>query len=193
MSDSNSEVRLGTTEALDDAKNAIARFAEEARAVVTSMDLELRRAWHWLDREMPAYWEGRIKRLEFELSEARNSLFRKKLQTQGTDRPGAAFVEKEEVRRLERLLEQSRARLPLIRKWRVQLERELDEFHARTRGIRDIAEGGFERPIELLSRMADAIDAYSATSLPRRDYESAASSGAAAEASDDTPRTEDES
>lgn len=172
MSDSSSEVRLGTTEALDDAKAAIARFAEEARAVVTGMDLELRRAWHWLDREMPAYWEGRIKRLEFELSEARNSLFRKKLQTQGTDRPGAAFVEKEEVRRLERLLEEARARLPLIRKWRVQLERELDEFHALTRGIRDIAEGGFELPIDLLNRMANAIDAYSATALPRRDSES---------------------
>lgn len=166
MSDSDSEVRLGTTAALDDAKAAIARFAEETRAIVTGMDMDLRRAWHWLDREMPAHWEGRIKRLEFELSEARNSLFRKKLQTQGTDRPGAAFVEKEEVRRLERLLEEARSRLPLIRKWRVHMERELDEFHARTRGIRDIAEGGFERPIDLLNRMAGAIEAYSATSLP---------------------------
>ncbi|MBI1324935.1 hypothetical protein GC170_17365 [bacterium] len=191
MSDSSSEVRLGTTEALDDAKAAIARFAEEARAVVTGMDLDLRRAWHWLDREMPAYWEGRIKRLEFELSEARNSLFRKKLQTQGTDRAGSAFVEKEEVRRLERLLEESRARLPLIRKWRVQLERELDEFHSRTRGIRDIAEGGFERPIDLLNRMANAIDAYSATTLPRRDSDPSSQAAKPETPADHTERESD--
>lgn len=169
MSDSRSEVRLGTTDALNEAKSALANFAEETRAVVTGMDLELRRAWHWLDREMPAFWESRIKRLEFELSEARNALFRKKLQTQGTDRPGAAFVEKEAVRRLERMVEDARARLPQIRKWRVRLERELDEYRARTRGIRDVADGGIERSIELLDRLAGAIDAYSATAVPRNE------------------------
>lgn len=169
MSDPGSEVRLGTTDALRDAKHAIARFAEETKAVVTGTDLDIRRVWHWLDREMPAYWEGRIKRLEFELSEARNALFRKKLQTQGTDRSGAATVEKEAVRRLERMLEETRGRLPLIRKWRVRLEREIDEFQARTRGIRDIADNGCEESIELLDRLATSIDAYSAISTPRRE------------------------
>lgn len=169
MSESRSEVRLGTTEALDDAKNALANFSEEVRSVVTGMDMSLRRAWHWLDREMPAYWEGQIKRLEFELTEARNSLFRKKLQIQGTDRAGGAMAEKEAVRRLERQLEEARARLPQIRKWRTRLERDLDEYHARTRSLRDYAEGGMDGPIDLLNRLAAAIDAYSATALPRRE------------------------
>jgi hypothetical protein len=172
MSESRSEVRLGTTEALDDAKNALANFSEEVRSVVTGMDLSLRRAWHWLDREMPAYWEGQIKRIEFELTEARNSLFRKKLQIQGTDRAGGALAEKEAVRRLERQLEEARARLPQIRKWRTRLERDLDEYHARTRSLRDYAEGGMDAPIDLLNRLAAAIDAYTSTALPRGESDS---------------------
>jgi len=179
MSESRSEVRLGTTDALVDAKNALANFAEELRGVVTGMDLGLKRAWHWLDREMPAYWEGQIKRIEFELSEARNSLFRKNLQIQGTDRAGGAMAEREAVRKLERELEAAQARLTQIRKWRMRMEREMDEFHARTRGIRDLAEGGIDRPIDLLNRLGASIDAYTATAIPRREFESPKDAGAA--------------
>lgn len=187
MGESGSEVRLGTTEVLDDAKIALAKFSEEVQSVVTGMDMSLRRAWHWLDREMPAYWESQIKRIEFELTEARNSLFRKKLQIQGTDRAGGAMAEKEAVRKLERQLEEARARLPQIRKWRTQLERDLSDYHARTRGLRDLSQGGMDGPIDLLNRLGAAIDAYSATSLPRHESESPKR-----ETAESTPATQEE-
>jgi hypothetical protein len=190
MSDSRSDVRLGSTDALVRLKQSLARFEEEAKAVVVGTDMELRRAWHWLDREMPAHWESRIKRLEFELSEARNAHFRKRLQAQGTGHAAYDTAEKEAVRRTERLLEEARAKLPVIRRWRTQLERAIDEYNARVRGIRDQTEGGVDRHIELLNRLSESIDAYSSIGLPR---EQASSVPAPAETvrSDNQPESQE--
>jgi len=159
-------VQVGSVESLKGLKLALEKFGEESLAVLTGMDMETRRAWHWLDREMPAFWAGRIKRLEFEYAEAKNALFRKKLQAAGTDHAAYDTAEKELVRRLEKQLEQAQAKLEMVRRWRPQLERALDEYNARVRGMRDQVEGGVERHMELLDRMVDAIQAYSALNVP---------------------------
>lgn len=159
-------VKVGSVESLRGLKLALEKFGEEALAVVTGMDMETRRAWHWLDREMPAFWQGRIKRLEFEHAEAKNALFRKKLQAAGTDHAAYDTAEKELVRRLDKQLEQARAKLEMVRRWRPQLERALDEYNARVRGMRDQVEGGVERHMELLDRMVAAIESYSALHVP---------------------------
>ena len=161
-----SSVHVGSVEGLRGLKQALGKFGEEAMAVVTGMDMETRCAWHWLDREMPAFWAGRINRLEFEYAEAKNALFRKKLQAAGTDHAAYDTAEKELVRRLEKQLEQAQAKLEMVRRWRTQLERALDEYNARVRGLRDPVEGGVDRHMELLDRMVEAIEAYSALNVP---------------------------
>lgn len=166
MSGPGQSVQVGSIEHLRALKVALGKFHEEAQAVVTGMDLGTRRAWHWLDREMPAFWQSRIKRLEFELAEAKNSLFRKKLQASGTDHAAYDTAEKELVRRLDKQLEEARAKLEVIRRWRTQLERALDEYNARVRGLRDQVEGGVERHQELLDRLVEAIQNYSALNVP---------------------------
>lgn len=159
-------VHLQSVELLAYSRAALLKFQEEAQAVVNGTDMDLRRAWHWLDHEMPAYWQSRMKRLEVELAEARNALFRKKLQAQGTDRPAFDTVEKQEVKRLESELEKARAKLDVIRRWRTQFERAVNEFNARVRGLRDEIGGGIERHMEFLDALMQSITAYSAISVP---------------------------
>ena len=166
MSGSGSSVQVQSVDALIAVKSGLIKFAEESLAVVTGMDMQMRRAWNWLDREMPAFWQSHIKRLEFEYSEAKNSLFRKRLQAQGTDHAAYDTAEKELVRKLEKKLEIARAKLEQIRRWRTQFERAADEYNARVRGLRDHVEGGIERDVEQLDRMVLAIQAYSALKVP---------------------------
>ena len=166
MSGSGSSVQVHSVETLEAVKTALIKFGEESQAVLTGMDMDLRRAWYWLDREMPAFWQSHIKRLEFEHSEAKSALFRKRLQAQGTDHAAYDTAEKELVRKLEKQLEMARAKLETIRRWRIQMERAIDEYQARVRGLRDQVEGGIGRDTELLARMVESIQAYSAIRLP---------------------------
>ncbi|MFM7131394.1 MAG: hypothetical protein ACKO0V_18755, partial [bacterium] len=93
----------------------------------------------------------------------------------GTDRPAFDTVEKQEVKRLEGELEKARLRLEAIRRWRMRFERDVSEFNARMRGIKDEVGGGIERHGEFLDSLIQAIEAYSAIAAPKAS--SAASSG----------------
>jgi hypothetical protein len=160
-------VHLQSIEVLQGVKAALLKFQEEAQAVVNGTDMDLRRVWHWLEHEMPAFWHGRMKRLEVELNEAKNALFRKRLQAQGTDRPAFDTVEKQEVKRLEAELEKARIKLETIRRWRMRFERDVSEFNARMRGIKDEAGGNIERHTEFLDGLIQSIEAYSAIAAPK--------------------------
>ena len=160
-------VHLQSIEVLQGVKAALLKFQEEAQAVVNGTDMDLRRVWHWLEHEMPAFWHGRMKRLEVELNEAKNALFRKRLQAQGTDRPAFDTVEKQEVKRLEAELEKARIKLETIRRWRMRFERDVSEFNARMRGIKDETGGNIERHAEFLDGLMQSIEAYSAIAAPK--------------------------
>ncbi|MFM1802816.1 MAG: hypothetical protein RJA81_2168, partial [Planctomycetota bacterium] len=96
----------------------------------------------------------------------RNALFRKRLQAQGTDHQAFDTVEKLEVKRLENELEKARQKLDIIRRWRTQFERSINEFNARFRGLRDEAGGGIDRHLEFLKALSESITAYSAIQTP---------------------------
>ena len=168
-------VHVQSIEVLQAVKAAMLKFQEEAQAVVNGTDMDLRRVWHWLEHEMPSYWQSRMKRLEVDLNEAKNALFRKRLQAQGTDRPAFDTVEKQEVKRLEGELEKARLRLEAIRRWRMRFERDVSEFNARIRGIKDEVGGGIERHGEFIDGLIQALEAYSAIAVPK-----ASSSGTSA-------------
>lgn len=189
MSGSGSTVQVHSVETLIAVKTALIKFGEESQAVVTGMDMDLRRAWYWLDREMPAFWQSHIKRLEFECSEAKNALFRKRLQAQGTDHAAYDTAERELVRKLEKQLELARAKLETIRRWRTIMERSADEYHARVRGLRDQVEGGIERDTDILTRMVEAIEAYSTIRLPARSEQSASSASVSLEKNENEPES----
>ncbi|MFM7317982.1 MAG: hypothetical protein ACKO85_15115 [Isosphaeraceae bacterium] len=180
-------VHVQSIEVLQAVKAALMKFQEEAQAVVNGTDMDLRRIWHWLEHEMPSYWQSRMKRLEVELNEAKNALFRKRLQAQGTDRPAFDTVEKQEVKRLEGELEKARLRLEAIRRWRMRFERDVSEFNARMRGIKDEVGGGIERHGEFLDSLIQAIEAYSAIAAPK-----ASSAGSSGGTTSPTPSTENE-
>jgi hypothetical protein len=189
MSGSGSSVQVHSVETLIAVKTALAKFGEESQAVVTGMDMDLRRAWYWLDREMPAFWQSHIKRLEFEHSEAKSALFRKRLQAQGSDHAAYDTAEKELVRKLDKQLELARAKLETIRRWRTTMERAADEYNARVRGLRDQVEGGIERDMEILTRMVESIQAYSAIGVPTRSGPTASPASAPLEKNENEPES----
>lgn len=179
-------VHLQSVEVLEYCRSALLTFQEEAQAVVNGTEMDLRRAWHWLDHEMPAHWHSCIKRLEVDLSEANNALFRKRLQAQGTDRPAFDTVEKMEVKRLEAELEKAKAKLDVIRRWRTQFERAMNEFNARTRGLKDEVGGGIERHTEYLNALIQSISEYSAMNAPQAPRSQSSSGSNETPSSDET-------
>ena len=93
------------------------------------------------------------------------------------------------MRKLDKQLELARAKLETIRRWRTTMERAADEYNARVRGLRDQVEGGIERDMEILTRMVESIQAYSAIGVPTRSGPTASPASATLEKNENEPES----
>lgn len=160
----NPAARVASLEAVRAWKDALAVFQEKAQEALISLDLEIRRAFDWLD-DQRRYWQQEVRRWDEKVEEAKRELWRRK------NMPiinNLDYIEQEKaLRKARQRLAEAEARLEKTRQWQVTLRREVDEYQGQGTRLAATLEGELPRALTLLEQKIAALEAYLAVAPPR--------------------------
>ncbi len=174
-------VRVLSISTIDDFRNALVLFCDDAKAALGSVEMEIRRTTDWLVRDQVQHWSSEVKKQSLAVSEAQAALFRRKMQ----QRPGSApndSEQKEELRNAKRRQEQAEEKLRIVKKWIPVWQQAVAEYHSRAHPLGDSIEGDLRNAVAKLDRMVIALDAYTKIAPPSMPTASGPSGGGSSKA-----------
>src|SRR4051794_40312465 len=154
-----------STEAIRDFRIALTTFSEEGRNALGSVEMELRRARDWLQRDQLGYWQGQVKRSNELLSMARTELHRRRLSQSNSDAISDT-EQKEAVRNAQRRLEAAEDKVKRVKSWVPVLDHAIAEYHSSSQPLGDRLTGSLVNSMTLLDRMLASLDSYLTLAAP---------------------------
>ncbi len=152
--------RVTSIDALKRFREALVKFAEEAKHSLVSTDLQNRRISDWVNTTQKMYWLNEVKRRREKLGELRSELHRRKIS-------GASDTEQmEAVRRETARLRHAEEKVEVVKRWGPPLLHAIDEYHGTARGLDDMLGREVAEGIAALDRMITALEEYIQLSPP---------------------------
>ncbi|MFK7960993.1 MAG: hypothetical protein AB8G96_10755 [Phycisphaerales bacterium] len=163
MSDS---VDVRNLDALRLARTAIAEYRDEAGRALAEALSDADRQVHRITTDLRVHWEGTRRRKERELNHLKSEMARAELQAMGTMR--STREERAAVDRCQRQIEDATQKIAKIRRWAVQLERDLMMFRGQCQVLGRLVEGDLVRSEAQLVLAVERLEAYLAPERPNR-------------------------
>src|SRR5258708_4213353 len=130
--------RVTSLDAVKDWKNAVCVFHDDAVEALGAIEMEIRRAFDWLDQQT-RYWQTEVRRREELVLQAKNELTRKKMMPIIGKNPDTTEQEKNLKKALRRL-EEAEAKLEKARKLTPILRRAVEEYEGPGRQLSNFLE-----------------------------------------------------
>ncbi|MEM1098457.1 MAG: hypothetical protein AAGH92_06660 [Planctomycetota bacterium] len=141
-------------------RGLLVKFSEAVRNGVAAGDAEVRDMQRWLTQEQPQVWARRIKKLERQLTDAKEALRRKQSTPTPIGEPPNVMLEKNQVRKVKALLEEAKERAQRTQLWGRRFEREESAYRGSTNGARSAAQSTLPTAIHTLDELMKHIDDY---------------------------------
>lgn len=177
--------QITSIEAVRQFKLGLEEFQIEAREAVTQLLLEMRRAVDWIEHDRARYWPREMQRASDAVLQARNDLERCEMAIREEDRR-SCYEQKLALEKARRRLRLTEDKVRAVRRWRVAVHREADDFQGRLAKLASCLDMDLPRALAALERMAVALDRYAERAAP---VESSAGMDTAVPASADAPST----
>jgi hypothetical protein len=152
------QAKVSEIDVLRDVKAALAKFAEEAGAVISGVDAEVARMGQWLSHDRPSFWKAEIRRREDKVQAAKAAISRKQLSR--APEPASVVEERRELQRCQHHLEDARARAEAVRRWAPVWDREALLYKSSCAGLSETLLRDIPAAMARLERMAAALHAY---------------------------------
>lgn len=156
---------LTSIEVVERLRAAIIEFQTDALNAVMQLQLEGRRPLAWIEGDRTLYWPQQLRRASDQVAEARKELERCEVTTSG-DQTRYCYDERKALERAKRRLRLCEEKVHAVKRWRVQIRRESDEFHTQLAKLARYLEHDLTKGIAALSRMGSALDRYVRQSTP---------------------------
>jgi hypothetical protein len=178
------EADVRSIEAVRDWHATLAGYAESLSEALAGVELELRRAFEWLD-EQHALWKQAVKDSEEEVTRAKAELSQRKFKTWDGREPDCT-VQERALRRARARLEHAEEKVETVRKWIGRLPKIIDEmYRGAGRRLQNFLEDDLPKGQADLARRIVSLETYAGL---RTDFASGGSgSGAAAQPSMGAP------
>jgi hypothetical protein len=150
--------RVTSIEALRNFKGALADFAEQVGLALSEAQSDVQRTVAWLSNDRLMHWQREFKKRQEKLALAKSELFRKQMES--NDTRTSAVVERKNVAKAERLVEEAEEKLKNVKKWRTVLERELMLFRAQCAQVAAVSQSDVPITIGRLEKMITSLEAY---------------------------------
>jgi hypothetical protein len=167
--------KITSTEAVRYFKVAMLDYEAQLRDTVAQLELDLRRVLDWVDHERPRYWAQAARKASDALVAARRALERAELSIRPEDKR-SCYEQKLAYDQAKRRLGLTEKKVRDVRKWRVMLHQEGDDFLGHVGRLNNYLDIELPRAVAALERMAQALDKYTELTSP-----GAAGAGGAAE------------
>ena len=149
---------ITSIEAIRTFATALIAFEDGAEDAAVQLELEARRPVAWID-ELSAYWPKEVRKASDSLSEARISLEKCELTISGEDRK-SCYDERKALEKAKRRLRTAEEKVQAVRRWKVQISKEVEEFQVQIAKLRQFLESDLVRSITSLKRMNEALEQY---------------------------------
>ena len=149
---------ITSIEAIRAFATAMLAFEDGAEDAAVQLELEARRPIEWID-QLSAYWPKEVRKASDNLSEARISLEKCELTISGEDRK-SCYDERKALEKAKRRLRTAEDKVQAVRRWKVQIRKEAEEFQVQIAKLRQFLESDLIRSIASLKRMSEALDKY---------------------------------
>jgi hypothetical protein len=137
---------------------AMRAFEDGADDAAVQLGLETRRPVAWIE-EMGMYWPKEVRKASDAVSEARISLEKCELTISGDERRSCSD-ERKALEKAKRRLHTAEEKVQAVRRWKVQIRKEVEDFEVQIAKLRQYLEGDLIRSIASLQRMTAALDEY---------------------------------
>lgn len=134
-------------------------FGEDSKTALDGVDMEVRRALNWIQREQKDYWTQRVRRGWDEVNIARKELERKMMFYPGDDRP-SCHDERLALEAAKRRLRLAQEKIEAVKRWSHRADREVNEYIGAIQQLRRWMEFDLPQGLADLGRMARALEDY---------------------------------
>lgn len=150
---------LTSIDALTAFKAALVQFSATASDALVQLGLEARRPIEWIEHDRAQYWPRQVQRASDAVSEARLALQQCELTIDG-DSGRSCYDERKVLEKAKRRLQESEDKVQAVRRWRVAIRKEIEEFEVQAARLQQYLDSDFTRSLAALDRMAAALDRY---------------------------------
>ncbi len=146
-------------DALRDFKVALRQFEEDVQDAIVTLELEGRRPVDWIEHDRSQYWPREVRKASDATSEARIVLERCELTISQEDRR-SCYDERKALEKAKRRLRTAEEKVVAVRRWRMQIRKEVEEFEVQLAKLKQYLETDLVRGIAVLERMSAALSQY---------------------------------
>lgn len=137
---------------------AMRAFEDGAEDAAVQLELETRRPVAWIE-QLGMYWPKEVRKASDAVSEARINLEKCELTINPEDRR-SCIDERKALEKAKRRLRLAEEKVQAVRRWKMQIRKEVEEFEVQIARLRLYLEGDLIRSISALQRMSEALDQY---------------------------------
>ena len=154
-----SSAQVNTIQQLADFRAALLAFADQGKAALGGVAMELTRVRSWLDGQLQ-HWGVEIRRAEEEVLQAKNELARRRWMAAGGDRQIDCTEQEKALRKAQMWLEWAEEKKRKTRAWIRDFPEATKDYEGRARPLQDMLEHDVVRMAALLERLVDTLEAY---------------------------------
>jgi len=158
---------IRSIEALKQAKAALAKFAEDAGALLASVDSDVARMGQWLTHERPAHWKSQVRKREEMVQAARQEISRKQLAA--APEPASTVLERRALQRAQEKLAEAQKRQQNTRRWIGVWDKESLMARGAISQLNDFVRVDIPKAIARIDRMMEQVEEYLAIQAPTSD------------------------
>lgn len=138
---------------------ALANYRSSAMEVLSGLEMEIRRAYDWIE-DQAKRWKTAVKDCEEEVLRAKTELSGRKF-TDATGRMPDTTVQERNLRRAKARLEQAEEQVHKCRSWHMRLPKLIDEnYNGPARRLTTFIEVDVPNAMALLNRRIEALESY---------------------------------
>ena len=158
--------RVTSVQAIADFKVALLGFCQEAKEVLATIEMEIRRTMDWVERDQLPFWQREIRNRQEEVAQAKADLFRKQLTRISGQNPDY-LEERKALRFANSRLEEAEDKVQICRSWaNRQLTQAVDEYEGPARQLAGMVEGNPPPIVIYLDRIIGSLEAYLEVGTP---------------------------
>jgi chromosome segregation ATPase len=150
---------LTSIDALASLQATLRQFSAKVRDAALQIDLAARRPLDWIEHDRSQYWPRELRKAVDAVSEARLTLARAQATIDPHDHR-SCYDERKQLDKAKRRLELSESKVAAVRRWKIELRKEVEELEMHSAKLQHFLDGDLERAIADLGRLTDALDRY---------------------------------
>jgi len=152
--------KVTSIDAVDAMTVAMERFAEDADAALSDLELELRRALDWIQHDRKTYWAQEVRNGWDRVARARQELERHRVLHKVADHEPGCREEKKALAEAKRRLHVAQEKVEAVRRWTHAVAKEVNEYRGSVNQLASWLQADLPRAVASLHRMSGALDSY---------------------------------